>query len=435
MLPDVVLDEILQNSWHQILMLHNCRSLSSVFPSAIDANDSFLGDIIVEEPEISATDVDNTLHNLQRWAPVLFQAYDDDTDVDVSHLQRERETLKTMALWARSCSCLLNGNLPLSARLCAEQNIDIQMLLSHIKSTDLVQTVVDISVAALFPGNVFKAARGKFGADGHKQCQCYGSIPTRKRLEGNMLALEVADLVVARNESLKVSRMVFGHMDSSPVGPENWFMHRCISIAVTDVLVVVAAHNSLLELPDADSDSDGLHKVSYVDRTSQNTCIFQTLMIRLHVPVSLGLGAAAIQDKVASTLHQLAVESRDASHLLSKLTEYRSVTLDMVVEVKIADCHVPSHAVERLLPPWMLSTSEAREEDLDNDAEGFPGTATLVNSFGNAFLPNAFTIGGVHYLLPTVAKDTAASLQDFPGFYDMLKVEEQLLGNAGRREK
>ena len=176
-------------------------------------------------------------------------------------------------------------------------------------------------------------------------------------------------------------------------------------------------------------------KPPYVDRILHSTCISQKILPRLHVPVALGLGAASIQDKVASVLHQLAVESRDATHLLSKLTEYRSVTLDMGVDVKIADFHVPSNQVARLLPPWMLSTSEAREEDLDNDTEGFPGTALLVNSLGNAFLANAFTIGGVHHLISTVAKDTAASLQHFSRFYDKLKVEEQLLGHAGRRDK
>ena len=57
----------------------------------------------------------------------------------------------------------------------------------------------------------------------------------------------------------------------------------------------------------------------YVDRVLHNACIVEPHFIRLHVPVALGLGAAAIEDKVASTLHQLAVESRGVNHLVSKL--------------------------------------------------------------------------------------------------------------------
>ena len=152
-LPDVIVDQILQNSWHYVLMPHT-RCLGHIFPSATAINNLFLGDIHVEEPELSATSFDNLLRHLQRWAPVILRACEDEMDVENADWHREREALKTMAVWARSCSCLLNGTLPLSAKLCAAQNIDIQILLSHLTSTGVVQEVVDLSVAAVFPGQV-----------------------------------------------------------------------------------------------------------------------------------------------------------------------------------------------------------------------------------------------------------------------------------------
>ena len=165
-------------------------------------------------------------------------------------------------------------------------------------------------------------------------------------------------------------------------------------------------------------------KPPYVDQALHSACIFELISIRLHVPVALGLGAAAIEDKVASTFHQLAVESRDVSHLVSELRKYRSVTLDMGMEVKIVKCCTPSRRLERLLPPWMSAEAATRAEDLDNDAEDLQPEASLGNSLGHAFLRNAFTIGFCHHLISLVAKDTSSSLQDFESFYAMLKVEE-----------
>ena len=43
MLPDLITDNILQNTWHNVLIMHACSSLPKVFPSAAVKIDAFLG--------------------------------------------------------------------------------------------------------------------------------------------------------------------------------------------------------------------------------------------------------------------------------------------------------------------------------------------------------------------------------------------------------
>ena len=82
----------------------------------------------------------------------------------------------------------------------------------------------------------------------------------------------------------------------------------------------MAAQNALLQLPVSDIEGDeGLQEESYVDRRPHNAVVDMVITSRLHVPVALGLGAASIEDKVAGSLHQLAVESQDMNRLVFRL--------------------------------------------------------------------------------------------------------------------
>ena len=54
-----------------------------------------------------------------------------------------------------------------------------------------------------------------------------------------MLTVEVADLLVARDESLSKSRFVFGWLDSSPVGPENWLCHLIVTVEAAKARAVM----------------------------------------------------------------------------------------------------------------------------------------------------------------------------------------------------
>ena len=88
---------------------------------------------------------------------------------------------------------------------------------------------------------------------------------------------------------------------------------------------------------------------------------------------------------------------------------------------------------EQMLPSWMLVYEGLVEEDMGNHSDGENAPIRDPNSRA-ALLPNAFTISGVHHLLSAVSKDTAAALHEFETFYAMLKEEEKLLGDSGRRE-
>ena len=209
---------------------------------------------------------------------------------------------------------MLDGYLTLGARQRCERNLDVQMLLPYLKSTDSVEQVVRRSVMIVFPGGILKGAMATFSELSQTRRGAgrtwYGSVPHRPGQRQDMLALEVADLKIARDESLASQRLVFAWLDSSPVPPENWLMHRSMSIELKDVVRLVAAQNALLQLPVSDSEGDeGVQEESYVDRRPHNAVVDMVITIRLHVPVALGLGAASIEDKVAGSLHQLAAES------------------------------------------------------------------------------------------------------------------------------
>ena len=175
-----------------------------------------------------------------------------------------------------------------------------------------------------------------------------------------------------------------------------------------------------------------------MDPRPHNETISLHVGCTLYPPAALGQGFTALEDKVATAIHQVGLTCQDLGHLHNALGEYRSMTLDMGVEVKVPDFMCSASTTEKMLPPWMFVTQGLEDEIVGNssDDEHSLNRGRIPDpNRKDALLQNAFTIGGVHHLLSSVSKDTAAALHGFDKFFGMLQEEEKWLGRSGRRER
>ena len=251
MMPDVIVDKMFDNSWHDVLLLRRCPILDDVLPESAFGKIAEPMEHERPQPQLSYKLFRRLLTNIKRWAPIVLASVD---QTDEEEASKEHLELKDMALWASACCDLLSGTSRLSKQQITEQTINAQMLVPLLRSTDKLQVVAKSAVDIMFPG-VFAT----FWERGPQYTDAMGSVPTRGRLEHGMLEIDVADLLVARDESLSKSRFVFGWVDSSPVGPENWLMHRCITVAAAHVRAVINAQDMLLDVgDDAGSGDEGI---------------------------------------------------------------------------------------------------------------------------------------------------------------------------------
>ena len=159
-------------------------------------------------------------------------------------------------------------------------------MLLMLRSIDDLPAVIKAGVSLMFPGT-FDEIINRRNVD--TRPDVITSIPTADMSERDMFAVDCADLLVARDRSLAGRQLSFGLLDPSPVGPENWLMHRAIFVEAADVQAVVQAQDALLDLEGVDSDeSDGLHEPAMVDSEPLNAIISDKVSIELHTPVGLG---------------------------------------------------------------------------------------------------------------------------------------------------
>ena len=99
-----------------------------------------------------------------------------------------------------------------------------------LRSINDLPTVAKAGVSLMFPSTCDDIMKRQ-----NTLSDVITSIPAAAMSERDMFAVDCADLLVARDKSLSCEHLAFGLLDSSPVGLENWLMHRAITVAIADI--------------------------------------------------------------------------------------------------------------------------------------------------------------------------------------------------------
>ena len=225
----------------------------------------------------------------------------------------------------------------------------------------------------------------------------------------------------------------YGFADSSPQGGRDWLVSVVRTVMPGDLrqffsAVVFLSRDLEMEAhtgaaavaddPDAWPELPARQEVGgYASRAQAFSHIADAIQARTCVPVALGSGKTALEDKVSALLYAFWLEV-GLDRLVEFLESFVSFTSDMGAERGIPD--FASVDIREALPKWLVN-SQIVEDSGDAQPLRLP-----------FFLPRALPVLGLLHIFANASKDIAKALRYWPSFFKSLKVLEKFICNQQR---
>ena len=257
-------------------------------------------------------------------------------------------------------------------------------------------------------------------------------FPKKTTIQRSGTSLDMAYLLVRREQLLASKHIFFALADSSPQAGRDWLMVMSATICEEDLVSAFRSSNLLIRSQQHLSDHHESLEAEIQDVIAASETVRKAAQHHTCVPTALGSSRGKAEDKAAAFLHSISLECESRSDLLQRMGDYFSWTTDLGTEVALPLFQVSSP--ESLLPEWLHHVPDPDVHQSDSES-GAAGARAETEMQAQALLPRCLIVPGGMHITHNLTVDLRSKLTWWDTFWDHLQAVCKLLAERHLRER
>lgn len=243
-------------------------------------------------------------------------------------------------------------------------------------------------------------------------------------------AMDFAFLLLCRDMWQHRKRFHYAWADSSPQSGKEWFMMMHASVFQDSVLSACRAANRLTRSRSDLTDHFEAEDLELGESPRLHEDLLECVVHHRCIPVALGSGKGAVEDKVSCMLHALGLECPTLQFLQEHLNDFVSWTTDLGLEAMLPQFNATS--LSAVLPPYFQPRLDS---DIADDGEdGVPRSEFESIGAGPIMPGTLLTAGGLH-ISHNASQDLHQKMEWWGPFWSHLKAVADLLVPTHLRDR